>query len=415
MATIDELLAWSQIVTPSQNFTNARALVAQTAVELVGNNWSAFRRTIILNPHLIARENILLRFLRMPLATLDDLVFVNTQLIDNRTEIPLNTGPLGGLKAAWPMVQIHHAHLRRFYASRGDSRLRDLVALVAPVANGIDIASTVQILSAIGAVVNAITLRNIGYQGSFDGIVRGRNGHTIAMICRLFALHPPGSDFPGFTVWGNGDHSSPSMNIRLHFMKHVLFIDSKGGLAENSAELLIAAAQRASVEIAHETFELLTEADHDGPASPDECGDWWRTLNILLPKAECASRIADHDKDKSKVLDLWCSGTSLLSGYIVNFVNCGVIQRNPQLLAWFLEHWQVAYRDYAIRCSRRLTDFVISSDGDSVFVAGTDSENFVIGRLDNDTGILGISSCYRPTVPADKMRSHHLQKLWTLN
>jgi hypothetical protein len=387
----------------------------QQSIDIIGDDWGAFRRTIILQRNLVARENILLNFIRMTPAALQDLVFVNTQLIDNRVNIPGNVPPLIGLKTAWPMVQVHHPHLRKFYASRGDTRLRDFVVLVDTVAHAVFPASTVQILTAIGTAVSAITARNPGYRGNFDGIVRGHGGITIGIICRLLALHPPGSAFPGFAAWGNGNHSSPSMNIRFHFMKHVLFIDSEGGLTPNSAQLLIAAAKGGSLEEAHQAFELLTEEDEDGLASPDECADWWRTLNIVLPRTECENRIADDDKDRSNVLRLWCPGTNLLSGYVADFVRCGVIQRNPKLLGWFIERYETAYRNYAIQASRRLNDIVISSNGEKVFVAGTNGDDFVIGRLDNDTGNLGISSCYRPAVPADKMRGQHSQMLWTLN
>ncbi len=418
MATIGNLLAWSQVGVPSANFNNVSGAIGhlQQAVDIIGDNWAAFRRTIILQRNLAARENILLSFLRMQPAALEDLVFVNTQLIDNRTSIPGNAGSLHGLRTAWPMVPIQHPHLRRFYASRGDTRLRDLVELVAPVAQGVFVASTVDILNAIGASVNAITSGDIGYRGRFDGIVRGHQGLTIGAICRLFALHPPASVFPGFAAWGEGNHSSPSMNIRFHFMKHVLFIDSEGGLTESTANMLITAARHphTSVEATHEAFELLTEAD-DGPASADECSDWWRTLNIVLPKPICESLIAPDDKDRSNVLNLWCPRTQLLSGYVPDFVRCRVIERNPRLLAWFYENYQDAYRDYAINRSRRLSDIVISSNGEKVFVAGANGEDFIIGRLDNNTGNLAISSCYKPAVPADKMRAHHLQKLWTLN
>jgi hypothetical protein len=84
------------------------------------------------------------------------------------------------------------------------------------------------------------------------------------------------------------------------------------------------------------------------------------------------------------------------------------------LLAWFLENYERAYRDYAIQCSTSLHDIVVSSDGDSVFVAGTNGDDFVIGRLDESTGQLGISSCYKPADPNEKMRGHHLLKLWSL-
>lgn len=417
MATIGDLLSWSQIAAPTPNFNNRLMAIAhrQQSIDIIGDDWGAFRRTIILQPNLNARENILLSFIRMTPAALRDLVFVNTQLIDNRVNIPDNVPPLIGLKTAWPTVQIHHPHLRRFYASRGDTRLRDFVALVEPVAHAVFPASTVQILTAIATAVHAITSVNIGYRGNFDGLVRGPGGITIGIICRLLALHPPGSAFPGFAAWGNGNHSSPSMNIRFHFMKHVLFIDSEGGLTANSAQLLIAAANGGTVQEAHQAFELLAEEEEDGLASADECADWWRTLNIVLPRTECESRIAGDDRDRSNVLRLWCPGTSLLSGYVADFVRCGVIQRNPKLLAWFIERYETAYRDYAIRISRTLNDIVISSNGEKVFVAGTNGEDFVIGRLDNDTGALGISSCYRPAVPADKMRGQHSQMLWTLN
>lgn len=415
--TIGDLLSWSQIRNPSANFNNRTLAIpnVQQAIDIVGDDWSAFRRTIILQPHLGARENILLSFLRMTAAALRDLVFVNTQLIDNRVDIPANAGSLVGLKTAWPMVQIHHPHLRKYYAKRGDTRLRDFIALTAPVAHRVFPASTVQILTVIGTAVNEITSSNVAYDGRFDEIARGHNGLTIGIICRLYALHPPGSAFGGFAGWGNGNHTSPSMNIRFHFLKHVLFIDSEGGLTENSAQLLIATAGHATAQVAHQAFDLLTEEEEGTLATPDECADWWRTLNIVLPRSQCMNLIADDDKDKFDVLRLWCSGVSLSAGYVVDFVRCGVIQRNPALLAWLIEHYEAAYRDHAIRCSRRLNDIVISSNGEKVFVAGTNGDDFVIGRLDNDTGVLGISSCYRPAVPADKMKSHHTHKLWTLN
>lgn len=418
MATIGNLLSWSQIGAASANFGIQSGAIGhlQQAVDIIGNNWAAFRRTIILQRNLMARENILLGFLRMQPAALEDLVFVNTQLIDNRTSIPGNTGSLHGVKTAWPMVQARHPHLRRFYGCRGDTRLRDFVELVAPVGHAVFGASTLDILNAIGASVNAITSENIAYAGRFDGIVRGHGGLVIGMICRLFGLHPPGSVFPGFAAWGDGNHSSPSMNIRFHFMKHVLFIDSEGGLTESSARLLVAAARsrHISVEAVHETFELLTEEEEDGHASANECAEWWRALNIVLPKTVCVDRIADDDKDKSNVLRLWCPGTNLLSGYVADFVSCGVIQRNPRLLGWFMENYEAAYRDYAINRSRTLNDIVISSNGEKVFVVGANEDDFIIGRLDNSTGNLGISSCYKPTVTADKMKGHHSQKLWTL-
>jgi hypothetical protein len=418
MTTLGDLLKWSQIpAPPSLNFTNHSGAIGHLlqAVDIIGDNWSAFRRTIILQNNLMARENILLSFLRMQPAALEDLVFVNTQLIDNRTSIPGNTGPLNGLRTAWPMVQGQHPHLRTFYASRGDTRLRDLVDLVAPVAAAPFIASTVDILNTIAASVNAITSGNIGYRGRFDGIVRGHRGVTIGAICRLFALHPPGSVFPGFAAWGDGNHSSPAMNIRFHFMKHVLFIDTEGGLTDATANMLIAAARNrdTSVEATHEAFEMLTEAE-EGPASADECADWWRSLRIVLPRQVCESLIAETDKDRTNVLHLWCPRTELLSGYVADFVRSRVIERNPRLLGWFLDHYQDAYRDYAMARSRTMNDIVISSNGEKIFVAGSNGEEFIIGRLDNTTGNLGISSCYKPPVPADKMSAHHTQKLWTL-
>ncbi|WP_162878058.1 hypothetical protein [Trinickia diaoshuihuensis] len=387
----------------------------QQAVDIMGDNWSAFRRTIILQNNLAIRENILLGFLKAQPAVLADIAFVNTELIDNRTSIPLNTGSLHQLKTAWPMVQIHRPHLRKFYASRGDTRLRDLVKLIAPVAHGPYVASTVDILNAIGVSVNAITSGNIGYRGNFDGIARGEDGITIGAICRLLRLHPPGSVFPGFAAWGDGDHSSPAMNTRFHFMKHVLFISSDPGLTSFTAKLLTAAAlnENTTVEATRDAFDVLTE-DEEGPATADECADWWRTLKIVLPRQVCETLIDQTDPDKSKVLRLWCPDTELLHAYVAEFVRSRVIERNPRLLAWFFEHYQDAYRDYAITRSRTLKDIVVSSNGAKVFVAGTNGKDFIIGRLDNTTGNLGISSCYKPAVPAEKMSGQHSQKLWAL-
>lgn len=414
MPRIDDLCTWSQIAQPSQNFTARQGALLQGAIDIVWSEWGVFRKLIVTRPHVLARENVLLSFLQMSTGKLTDLVFVDSELIDNLSDIPGNVASLAPLQAAWPHVVQHHTHIRRFYACRGATRLRDFVELVTPAAHAVGNASTVDILQTIGTIVEAASRENINHPGRYEGITRGRNGRMIAIICRLCRDFPPGSHFAGFAGWGNGNHTSISTNIRFHFMKHVLFMDTEGGLTTNTATLLGVSAGFNSVEATHQLFEELTELEEESPAFSGECAEWWRALRMVLPRTVCEARIAPDDRDRQTLLGIWCPGAELLSGYIGDFVESGIIQRNPRLLAWFLENYERAYRDYAVRCSTSLHDIVVSSDGDSVFVAGTNGDDFVIGRLDESTGQLGISSCYKPADPNEKMRGHHLLKLWSL-
>lgn len=347
-----------------------------------------------------------------------DLNFVNVELQSNLLALPANVGSLVNLRAGWIfLAALQKPHILTFCSRRSAAtRLRDLVVLTQPIPQlaPLPVVMTQSILNLIAAVVAAMTQHDPGYVGAFDGLARG----ALANLTQVLALHAPNSGFAGFARWGEGNHSSPQSNGKWHFLKHVLFMDDGGGLDRGGAEILISAASGvgATSEDTHAVMESLLEADQeDDAATTDECADWWATLRIQLPKAQCDTLITNRqDKDKMQHWFTTHGGQEVLShGYIGAFLDEGILGRAPQLIAWFMQNYQTRYEQYAIGHSVNMQEVLVKCDGVKVFVVGTDGDNFIIGRIGSD-GTLGISSCYRPRDIHEKMRGSRTTMMWSL-
>jgi hypothetical protein len=349
---------------------------------------------------------------------LDDLDFTNQGLALNLLAIPMNVGGLNlnSLKIAWNFIHINQRpHIVTFCAHRNTPTiLRDLIVLTQPIAPAPPMAAVTSqnILILIATVVESVMLANPGYAGPFDGIARD----ALINLSYIRGLHGPGTGFAGFAAWGEGNHTSPASNAKWHFLKHVLFMDDSAGLSAANAEILISVAQGrgATNEESHATLEGMISSDlEDDPATVDECADWWLTLRMRLTKADCDRLIPPHRQQDRDAVGNWCIGGVLSDAYVGAFLESGIHTRNPELLALLMQNYQNDYEQYAIAKSRNMNDVFVSSNGAKVFVAGTDGDNFIIGRV-GANGTLGISSCYRPANPAEKMTGAKTTMMWSL-
>jgi hypothetical protein len=346
---------------------------------------------------------------------IQDLDFVNQELGEQFLAIPANAGDLTSLKNAWLLVnQALRPHIVTFYSRRNpNTRLRDFVVLTTVVARPAPLANvtTLQILNVIGTVARSVMAALPNYAGPFDGVAAGSVGN----LSDILTLHPPGAGFAGFQAWGEGNHPSERSNVKWHFLKHALFIDDgAGALTPNTANLLITHAlqARSSVEQTHQAMAMLAVGDDDDdPATTAECADWWRTLNVLLPQAQCAACI--HQQGDLNRMQHWFTGGNLSHAYVEEFLDSGILDRSPQLIAYLMNTYQNAYEQYAINRSRRLDEVLVSANGVKVFIAGRDGDNFIIGRIGSN-GALGISSCYRPADVREKMLGHRINMMWNL-
>ncbi|HYH79761.1 MAG TPA: hypothetical protein VEX86_08180 [Longimicrobium sp.] len=341
-----------------------------------------------------------------------NMVFLNRDLGAALLTLPnqVNQLQITQLRAAYGILAANlRPHLRTFYLSRNaPTKLRDLNTLCAPIGvAGFEVART-GILATICTVVQNVLQEIPPYAGTFDGIARPAMAH----LNRMRIGHPPGNDFAGFAQWGEGNHDTAASNQKWHFLKHVCLIDdADDGLDAFGAQMLVAAVGVGmDMEGAADLLEAVT-FDATGPAVAEECADWWRALNIRLPWAECAARI--HDHVELARIQPWFHGNVLSHAYVAEFVRSGVLSRCAGILAYLMQNYQAAYCNYAIARSTNLDEAIVCSNGAKVFVAGYRGDTFIIGRMDRN-GVLGISSCYKPTDLADKMRGAMDGFMWRL-
>lgn len=341
-----------------------------------------------------------------------NMAFLNQRLGANLLALPNQVTHLDiqQLRAAYSIMNAGlRLHLRIFYLSRNTpTRLRDLVALCAPLVDPHFGASRTSLLATICTVAREVPRLLPGYAGSFDGLARP----AIGFLNKLRMDHPPDAGFAGFTQWGAGNHASVAANQKWHFLKHVCMIDDGGGgLNALGAQMLIAgAANGMAMEEAADLLELLADED-DGPALAEESGEWWRALNIQLPWATCTALI--HDPVELARIRPWFHNGHLLHSWVPEFVGSGVLSRCAPVLGYLMTQYQAAYCAYAIHRSRNADRAFVSSNGAKVFIALCKGDDFIIGRY-NAAGQMGISSCYKPTDLAATLRGARDGLMWQL-
>lgn len=342
----------------------------------------------------------------------DDFVFLNRDLGANLLALPnlVTHLQISELRAAYGLITpLLRPYLRTFYQARNaPTKLRDLIGLSAPIGTPGFVAAQDGILTTLCTIVRQVRQEIPMYAGNYPGIARPAMAH----LNRMRIAHPPGGGFTGFAQWGEGNHHSVAANQKWHFLKHVCYIDDgEGGLdAFDAGVLVMAVAFGAGVQEAAGLLEAAT-LDDAGPVMAEECAAWWRSLNIRLPWAECTARI--HDPVELDRIRPWFTGGVLSHGYVEPFILSGVLSRCPQVLAYLMQNYQNAYTAYAMARSAQLDEAIVSSNGAKVFIAGSRGDDFIIGRLDA-TGVLGISSCYKPANLATKMEGAMDGFMWRL-
>lgn len=242
-------------------------------------------------------------------------------------------------------------------------------------------ATVVANLSTLGQLAQAVNAsRGLADANRFSGITPA----AFASLRTLHGLHGPNSVFAGFVRWGPGDHGSPQLNLKYHFLKHVCY---------------------AGVE-----SEL-----------PRESAWWWGELNITLTWGQMSGFFADSVSPRERnVLQAMFDGTGLIPAKRVQFLISGVVSQNPRLLNYLVDNYENAYRDRALHPGAVLTDKIVQSNGEKVFISAAIRDPlhatrgiFVIGRLDGANG-LGVSACYMCEDIQEKLDAAASNKVWDL-
>lgn len=227
-------------------------------------------------------------------------------------------------------------------------------------------------IAALANVAFAVNAARRGEAQRFSGITPD----TLPALTTLITMYPPGSQFPGFTRWGPGDHGTPDSNLRWHFMKHVCM------------------TVKAGVEI----------------DDPDEPAFWWNALAMQLnweKLVECTPR-----GEETAPFQRFFRGGMLDLGQVRPFLETAILERFPRLLGHLMQTYLNSYRDYALLHSGRMNPVLVQSNGTLTFISGCSVNVFIIGRL--DAGVLGISACYFASDIRAKMAGAISNKIWDL-
>ncbi|MGJ7504787.1 hypothetical protein ACSFBF_30820 [Variovorax sp. ZT5P49] len=289
-----------------------------------------------------------------------------------------NVPPTALLRQHWGNVlPAQQAGIRLF------AQLRNALSVVQTLINFANVPGGPALtnLSTLGRLAEAVNgCRDVLDKNRFAGITEV----AFPNLRTLYGLHGPNSAFAGFVRWGPGDHGSPELNLKYHFLKHVCY---------------------AGVE----------------SEFPRESAWWWGVLDIRLTLDQMngffAGSVAEHERNVVRAM--FNDDEDLIPAKRLQFLLLGVVSQNPKLLSYLVDNYQNAYRDQALHPHVAMTDKIVQSNGEKVFIsgavriAGGTRGVFIIGRLD-DAGLLGVSACYMCEKIQDKLTPAAKNKVWDL-
>jgi hypothetical protein len=313
------------------------------------------------------RFNLLLNFLRYldlgdAAAKLLALQWINAafgcQLLALPDTIPIDSWTsLANACQGVPLAD--HPHLAGFYQSRNArTALLDIQEIFAR-ANRDQLGA--EALEVMKSVVE------------HHGVTGGVTPDAILNLIRMIRAFPPNSHFPGFPQWGIGDNVSAPANLESHVLKHVCRqpVDLEFGVSETVA--------------------------------------WWATLNVRLTQADFV-RLAVSPP--MPVLNCFDGVNPLAGERLKKFLIYQALANQPAVTQFLKNQALNGYRDYAINHSRAMTNIVVHSNGERVFISGQSGNAFIVGRFEGP--VLGISSCYFPLDMAAKLRGAASNMCWAL-
>lgn len=322
--------------------------------------------------------NRLINFLRwvaldgQPADRMDVLETFNTFFATTRIELPID-GQNGKTLAHWIVVRaallnvpnVNRPYVKAFHDARN--------ANAAPA----DIAGITYAAVAVGATVADALTVIIAIMKTQGADPAGITPVAMPSLITIYAQNRPRGGFLGFRAWGPGDRGTPAANLLWHLLKHV--------------------------------FCVNTEDD----TNPTESEWWWRELGVSLTLNEYNTHAT---KAEARTRALFGGANSTLGGAeLRKFLQSHELPSQPRLLAYLVSRYEDTYAQYALDQSRVLQNCIVHSNGVKVFVSGrAGSDVFVIGRVDQATNQLGISSCYRADNIQQKLLGAAANLCWPL-